>query len=118
MPKWTYFSEKEVVGLLPDLVFKLERAREYYGMPIVITSGFRNPEKNEVVGGVKDSAHTKGMAVDIAAPQDRKFREKLCWALGSAGFRRIGIYERHIHIDVDIEKPMNVAWFGEYKATA
>ena len=43
----------------------LDPLREKLGKPIIITSGYRNPEYNKKVGGVKDSQHTKGEAVDF-----------------------------------------------------
>ncbi len=103
--KWKYFKEEEVEGLLPDLVFKLDRARELFGSEIVITSGYRNPSKNESAGGVKDSAHTTGKAVDIRISADPFMRCKLAWALGRAGFDRVLFYTRHAHADVDKDKP-------------
>lgn len=42
----------------------LEQAREDFG-PMLITSGYRTPELNKLVGGVSTSYHLKGMAADI-----------------------------------------------------
>jgi hypothetical protein len=115
MGKFKYFSDKELDGLIPDLCFKLERARELYGYPIVITCGYRSPEHNAEIGGVPNSAHTKGMAVDIKAPQDPFIREKLMWAFGAAGFRRVESAPLHFHVDVDTDKPSPAVWQGEDK---
>ena len=111
MSIYKYFSDKESLGLVKDIMFKLERAREFFGAPIIITSGYRDPSKNESVGGVKDSSHTSGKAVDIRCA-DPEMQKKLCWALGAAGFRRIGVYSKHIHADVDDAKPSPAFWFG------
>lgn len=113
-----YFKEKEVVGLIDDLRYKLDRARGFFGYPIVITSGYRDPGKNRDVGGVKDSAHTKGMAVDIRLPADSLLRDRLIWALGRAGFDRVGVYGKHVHVDVDNTKPVPAFFAGEYNAIA
>lgn len=43
----------------------LQPLRNSINMPIVITSGYRNTEKNNSVGGVKNSAHLTGSAVDF-----------------------------------------------------
>lgn len=43
----------------------LDRLREWFGGPIIVTSGFRSPAVNERVGGSKTSAHLDGLAVDI-----------------------------------------------------
>lgn len=106
-----FFTDEEVKGLTQDLVFKLERARELFDGPIVITSGYRDPDHNTAAGGVKDSSHTTGQAVDIRCA-DSEMQKKLCWALGSAGFRRIGVYDRHVHVDTDEMKPVPAYWTG------
>ena len=43
----------------------LDPAREKYGSPIRVTSGFRCVELNNEVGGVKGSQHLTGCAVDL-----------------------------------------------------
>jgi hypothetical protein len=112
MSKWKHFTKEECVGVLDDVMFKLDRARELFGYPIVITSGFRTPEHNEEIGGTKDSEHIFGRAVDIQAPTDPYVREKLCWALGLAGFSRLEICKRHFHVDVSKTKPSPCFWEG------
>ena len=43
----------------------LDRIREHWGRPIVVSSGYRCEALNEAVGGVKNSYHRLGMAADI-----------------------------------------------------
>jgi len=112
--KYKYFTDEEVKGLVEDIVHRLDRAREYFGHPIVITSGYRDPNHNAAVGGVGDSSHTTGKAVDIRVPQDQEMRERLIWSLGLAGFNRMGAYPKHIHCDVDKDKVQNCFWVGNY----
>ena len=47
------------------LIEYLEKIRQHFGKPIHINSGYRTPEHNAKVGGVKNSYHTKGRAADI-----------------------------------------------------
>ena len=108
-----YFREDEILGLDPSLVERLDAARELCGFPFTITSGKRSPDDNNRVGGVEDSSHILGVAVDLRVPMETTLREKMIWALGLAGFKRIGIYTRHLHVDIDESKTQNVAWFGE-----
>lgn len=112
MGKFRYFSDEEAKGLDGELMARLDVARDLCGFPIVITSGARTPEQNAAAGGVQDSSHLKGLAVDLRAPTGQNEREKMIWALGRAGFRRVGIYDRHIHCDVDPNKAQDVVWFG------
>lgn len=39
--------------------------REHFDKPVIITSGYRSPELNEVIGGSSSSQHCKGEAVDF-----------------------------------------------------
>lgn len=112
MAKWKYFSDEEAKELDYGLMVRLDMARELCGFPIVITSGKRNPEQNAAAGGTNDSSHMKGLAVDLRAPTGQNEREKMIWALGRAGFPRVGLYTRHIHCDVDIDKVQDTVWFG------
>lgn len=53
------------VKIHPMLLEALERLRELWGNPIVITSGYRCANHNREVGGAKESRHMKGFAVDV-----------------------------------------------------
>jgi hypothetical protein len=112
MGKWRHFSDEEAQGLDGELMSKLDVARELCGFPIVITSGRRTPEQNAAAGGASESSHLSGYAADLRAPTGQNEREKMIWALGRAGFRRIELATRHIHVCVNPSKPMDVVWFG------
>ena len=43
----------------------LDPIRRIYGRPIIVSSGYRCPELNALVGGVSNSQHTKGEAADL-----------------------------------------------------
>ena len=43
----------------------LDRAREAWGKPVKVNSGYRCPELNRAVGGVSNSQHLTGEAADI-----------------------------------------------------
>ena len=52
----------------------LDPLREKYGKPVMVNSGYRCPNHNLTVGGVKNSQHMKGEAADITAgsPEENK----------------------------------------------
>lgn len=43
----------------------LDPIRRIYGRPIIVSSGYRCKQLNELVGGVANSQHTKGEAADL-----------------------------------------------------
>lgn len=43
----------------------LDPLREAWGSPVDVTSGYRCPELNKAVGGVRNSQHMTGQAADI-----------------------------------------------------
>lgn len=94
----------------PDFLEKLKYARLLSDTPYKLTSAFRCPEHNLDVGGLEDSSHMYGLAVDIRTPNAR-VRFRVLYGLIKAGFTRIGIYETFIHVDDDTRKPPEVAWY-------
>ena len=77
----------------------LERARYYAGTPFKITSGYRTKAHNKAVGGVRNSFHTKGLAVDIAKSTSAVNNMCIEWALLQEGFRVLE-YKTHYHADL------------------
>lgn len=56
---------KEVVENLKKVMYILDIVRVYIGKPILVNSGYRCKKLNEMVGGVQNSMHTKGLAADF-----------------------------------------------------
>lgn len=92
-----------------DVIERLDVVRDLCGFPLIITSGYRTIEHNKKVGGVANSSHLLGYAVDIAVTDSRK-RFILLDAVITAGFLRIGIGDDFIHVDCDPEKSQVVIW--------
>lgn len=106
-----YFKPNEVKGLDPKFIDYLDKARGLADVPFVITSGFRDPADNSEAGGKDDSAHLKGLAVDLHC-DDSRSRFLMLQGIFAAGIHRIGIYDHHIHIDMDGTKDPHVIWVG------
>ncbi len=83
------------------------------GYPIFqwISSGIRTPYWNKKVGGVNNSSHKtpKCKAVDIKIPSIT-IRNHLVTLAHKIGFKRMGIANTFIHLDVDEDKSQYVAW--------
>lgn len=92
-----------------ELLTHLDAARHMAGIPFVINSAYRCEKHNAKVGGVPGSAHTKGLAVDIAAQGSRQ-RFIIAQALMARGLTRIGVASSFVHVDVDRGKDQQVMW--------
>jgi len=84
-------------------------ARKIANVPFKINSGYRTPKHNKDVGGVTNSAHTRGYAIDISTPNGKN-QELIVKALRKAGFVRFGIYTNFVHADNDPDKTQFAYW--------
>ena len=111
--KSTEFDSPDVPGSGKNMnhstLLMLCEARKIADVPFKINSGYRTEAHNEKVGGVSNSAHLKGYAIDIATPNG-KHQEKIVRALRQAGFKRFGVYTNFVHADNDPNKKQFVAW--------
>lgn len=91
-----------------QLLRLLDSARVYAGIPFVINSSFRSwPE---------GSSHAKGYAVDIAT--DHRSAYVVVRSLMRVGLDRIVVYDSHVHVDCDPDKPHPVLLPGVYYAAS
>lgn len=58
-------GEVEIQNLCALIENVLDPAREKFGRPIYVTSGYRSAALNKAVGGVANSDHLRGMAADL-----------------------------------------------------
>ena len=92
----------------PKTVLRLDRVRESAGVRIIITSSYRE-------GDAK--SHGRGWGIDISDNREgdtvsSRWRAFVLPALWKHGFKRVGVYDRHIHADLDPDLPHNVIWWG------
>lgn len=96
------------------LIRKLDYIRGKIGKPLVITSGYRTTSYNKKLRkkgykAVKDSAHLKGLAVDIACV-DSHLRFRIIDSAIGQGITRFGISKSYLHMDIDTTKNQNRMW--------
>ncbi len=92
-------SRTDTVKIHPELIRRLQIIRDHFGVPCIITSGYRSPEHNRAIGGVPGGTHEQGLAADIqllgVTPEGvANFAEDV-FADGG-----LGRYETHTHVDV------------------
>ena len=70
-----------------------------------IVSGYRDPEKNDEVGGAKGSQHIHGNAFDVdTTGWSEADKLALADAAWEQGFRGFGFYDNNMHFDVGDER--------------
>lgn len=82
------------------LVEILQKIRNHFGKPIIITSAYRNDAYNRKIGGVSNSQHVRGTAADICIStvepaEIAKYAEYIMPKSGG-----IGQYSNFVHVDV------------------
>ena len=101
--KHNFALTETVLRNIQELAKNLQVLRDEIGKPIKITSGYRSPEHNAKVGGVKSSRHITGEAADLKVagmtPKEvAAVIEKLI-AAGKMEEGGLGIYSTWIHYD-------------------
>lgn len=90
----------------------VDELRRRLGVPIVITSAYRDPDYNRAVGGARASQHLQFRALDIHSPAPgvgpkRIYNELV--TMRKEGFFRggIGLYRTFVHVDT---RGVNTTW--------
>lgn len=101
----THFTESELncrcgcgLTLKPDFLFRIESFRRILGFSMPITSGARCPTYNKKVGGVKNSMHPKGLAIDVLCT-DSYARYMIMKLALRFEFKGLGVGSNFLHID-------------------
>ena len=89
-------------NISPALILKLQSLRDLVGKPIHITSGYRCHSYNKRVNGVINSPHLEGLAADLQV--EGMTTTTLAILANRIKYLRLGIYPKHLHIDI---KPAN-----------
>jgi hypothetical protein len=97
-----------------EFLHKLDTLREMSGIPIKLTSSYRSPSYNKMIGGAKRSYHMRGRAVDIEChtSKDRAIYIKNALALGLT----VGVMRTALHID-DRENQILFHYYPRYSST-
>lgn len=108
-----YFSSKEfenstdkVFYIDPILLERLDKVREEFGEPIIITSGYRSPEHNAKIGGSKSSQHCLGKACDFKPKKFTKENLDKLYLICEKYFKAVGDgrHRGFIHVDIRDDK--------------
>lgn len=83
-----------------ELIFKLQMLRDRLGIPLKVISGYRTVQWNKKIKGSYNSEHLHGRAADISIKNIMLDIYTIKDLSVKIGFRGIGLYKDHIHLDV------------------
>ena len=108
--KCVFFTPKEIackgtgkIIINDDALDKLDKFRQWIGVPFSPNSAYRSEEHNKAIGGSKNSYHKKGVAFDIPI-KGSMTRDKIHQCAEIVGFTGIGDYNTFVHIDTGRER--------------
>jgi uncharacterized protein YcbK (DUF882 family) len=93
---------------------QLQILRDFLNVPIKINSAYRSPAHNKKAGGVKNSQHLTGEAVDIVAKGITT--NYLAYKINELIFKGkileggIGIYDTFVHYDIYFDGKKKRRW--------
>ena len=90
-------AEENLRALVDEV---LDPLREAYGRPIRVTSGYRCPKLNRLVGGSPNSQHMRGEAADIqpVVGNEADLPELARILIANGKFDQLIIYPTFIHV--------------------
>ena len=91
------------------LAQELDKVREAWGSPILVTSWYRPPAINRAIGGATRSQHILGKAADIKPVQGDLYKfqdwlDKVAWKGKALGY---GAKKGFVHVDL---RPGHIRW--------
>lgn len=98
----------DVACLKPSLVRVLKIIESHYGKKLIVTSGYRDPNRNRRARGAKNSLHMYCAAADIQVPGVSKW-DLANFARAMPGRGGVGTYchTDSVHVDVGPERDWN-----------
>ncbi|MGN6535573.1 MAG: YcbK family protein, partial [Mesorhizobium sp.] len=98
----------DVACLKPSLVRVLKTIEGHYGRKMIVTSGYRDPNRNRRARGAKNSLHMYCAAADIQIPGVSKW-DLANYVRSMPGRGGVGTYchTESVHIDVGPERDWN-----------
>lgn len=98
----------DVACLKPSLVRVLKQIENHYGRKMVVTSGYRNEDRNRQARGAKNSLHMYCAAADIQVPGITKW-DLATYVRSLPGRGGVGTYchTDSVHVDVGPERDWN-----------
>lgn len=93
------------IWLIDELCKMLAVVRRAYGEPVTVTSWLRCELHNEAIGGMANSYHLNGHAIDIRPKMNGVSRLDILESTARYEFAFVKRYDTFIHCDIRGERP-------------
>lgn len=97
------------------LAYYLDSVRSKLGKPILINSGYRSLSVNKAVGGVKNSRHLQGLAVDIQLDRHNTDYGKI-YQIVKDDCRYIHLYKDKHYLHVDFTREFLIHFYNNHSS--
>ena len=95
-------SEEVIVNLCALVHHVLQPLRDYAKVPVRISSGYRCPALNDIVGGVSNSQHILGQAADITFDSPSQGVDWFYWIMENTYFDQLIWEGTWIHVSFNV----------------
>lgn len=85
----------------PDLISVWNMVRAKFGAPLKVNSGYRCQRHNRNVGGVEDSRHKKGQAIDISFEGMEEKEKSYLKNILDISFDTVLVYDSFYHCHIE-----------------
>lgn len=109
LPQWNIvaFPDNEIIkNNIESTALSMDRIRDFFGVPIRITSWYRPARYNRLIGGALSSSHITGLACDFMVQNMKSSdaRKKLYMKLVEFNIRMENLETPHVHIDLKCDE--------------
>lgn len=100
-----------VLAKIKELAINLQVLRDEVGKPIVVTSGYRSPAHNKMIGGASASKHVLGQAADfkVSGMTPKQIFDVITRLINKGKMKSGGLkaYSTFVHYDI---RGYNARW--------
>jgi hypothetical protein len=113
LPQWDIdvFPDNDLIALnIEKTAIAMDKIRDFFNVPLKVTSWYRPGRYNRLIGGAMASAHISGLACDFMVQnmKSQEARRILFPKLVEFNIRMENLETPHVHIDLKCGQDMDI----------